>query len=120
MTLTLAQIKNAELSITKLLTSPLPVRISYRLSKVVKIISTELQQFEELRQKLVEKYGETDSSGMVTVTQTNPPPFLAEINGLLDEFIEFPDVKISLDDLGDVKLSAVEMTTLEPWISETE
>jgi hypothetical protein len=120
MTLTLAQIKNAELSITKLLTSPLPVRISYRLSKVVKIISTELQQFEELRQKLVEKYGEVDSSGMVTVTQTNQPQFLAEINGLLDEVIEFPDVKINLDDLGDVKLSAVEMTTLEPWISETE
>jgi len=120
MTLTLAQIKNAELSITKLLTSPLPVRISYRLSKVVKIISAELQQFEELRQQMVEKYGETDSSGMVTVTQINQQQFMTEINGLLAESIEFPDVKISLDDLGDVKLSAVEVATLEPWISETE
>lgn len=118
MTLTLMQIKNAEAVLNKLLTSPLPVKVSYRLSKIIKKLNEELTQFENSRQKLFEKYGTDDGQGSLTVGDQNQAVFLSELNSLLAETVDLEDIKIQLDDIADIKFSAVEIAQLEPWLQE--
>jgi hypothetical protein len=120
MTLTLQQLKLAEPSLNKLLTAELPVTVSFRLSRMIKKLAEELVFFEDSRKKLVEKYGVTDSEGKTTVTPENQAIFIDEINQLLSVTVELPDVKITVEDLRDVKISAVEIASLEPWIQDSE
>jgi hypothetical protein len=44
--------------------------------------------------------------------------FFEEINGLLQEVVELPDAKFTLEDLGDLKLTPAEMLSLSPWLEE--
>lgn len=118
MTLTLLQIKNSETVLNKLLTSPLPVKVSYRLSKIIKKLNDELTQFENSRQKLFEKYGTNDGQGAITVGEQNQAVFLKELNELLSETVELDDIKIHLDDIADIKFSAIEIAQLDPWLQE--
>jgi predicted Abi (CAAX) family protease len=118
MTLTLLQIKNAEAVLNKLLTSPLPVKVSYRLSKIIKKLNEELTQFESSRQKLFEIYGVPNGQGEIVVDEQNRTQFMKELNQLLAESVQLDDIKIPLDDIEDIKFSAVEIAQLEPWIQE--
>jgi hypothetical protein len=116
MTVTLLQLKNSEVVLSKLLSTELPVQISYRLSKLIKKVNEELTDFESSRQKLFEKYGEPADNNSITVKPECQQDFLADLNNLLAETVELPDIKININDIADVKFSAFEITQIEPWI----
>ena len=118
MTVTLAQLKNSESTLNKLFNAPLPVRVSYQLTKVIKIISEEMKQFEIARYGLVEKYGKSIDDNTISVTPENQAKFMEEINSLLSIPITLPDFTLTLNDLSEAKLSTVDLARLEFWISE--
>ena len=118
MTVTLSQLKTSETVLVKLLSAELPVRVSYRLSKIIKNINQELTEFESSRQKLFEKYGEPQNDNTIMVKPELQQEFLAQLNMLLAETVELPDIKVTVQDLDDVKFSALELAVLEPWLTE--
>lgn len=118
MKVTLAQIKNSEIVLAKLLNAELPIQVSFRLSKLIKRINEELVEFESSRQKLFEKYGEQQADSTIKIKDEFQKEFLSQINALLGEQIELPDVKVSISEISDLKFSAIEMAALEPWITE--
>lgn len=122
---TLGELKNIEESIKKLVNSEIPIKISYRLSKIIAKLSTELSLFEEHRITLVRKYAETteDESGtsQVKVSKENMPLFIEEFNTLLQEPVTIQFVPININSLGDnLNFSPLDMVNLQKFFIEEE
>jgi hypothetical protein len=117
MKVTLGEIKNSEGALSTLLNKPLPVGLSYQLSKLVPVINNELQLIEETRLKLVAKYADKkkDADGNLKVAEKNLPKFYNEIGELYRTETEIPIQPIQVNKLGNVTLSAVEIDSLK-WL----
>jgi hypothetical protein len=118
MTLTLGQLKNSEQALVALSNCLLPIAIAYRISKVLKLIASELTNLEEARQKLVQKYG-TEKDGNIVVSDENIGAFVDEFNPLLSETVEIPFEPFSVDSLPEtVNLTPLQLSQLTFFIKE--
>lgn len=117
MKVTLGEIKGSEQALLSLLNKPLPVGLSYQLSKLIPILNNELQLIEETRLKLVQKYADKkkDENGNLKVAEKNLPKFYNEIGELYRTETEIPIQQIQVNKLGNVALSAVEIDSLK-WL----
>jgi hypothetical protein len=117
---TLGELKNIEESIKKLLNSEIPIKISYRLSKIVNKLSAELSLLEEHRVVLVKKYGETvEGTDGIKVSKDKMPLFIEDYNSLLQESVSIPFTPISVDSLGDnLNFSPLDMVNLQKFFIE--
>lgn len=77
-------------SLNLLAAKPLPVKLSYRLSKLIRKIAKEHELLQEVRNKLVEKYGEERKEGgyQITPDGENWDVYQTEPEELLDEEVE--------------------------------
>jgi single-stranded DNA-specific DHH superfamily exonuclease len=121
MKIKLAELKNAEPALRKLLTcESLNVRTAYRLGRVVNKIDGELKQLENTRVRLVNKYGKKDKSGTITVQKNNIDKFTQDMEKLLSMDINIDIEPIPLAELPDnTGLSPVDLSTLEQFIKTT-
>lgn len=114
MKVTLETIYVSQNSLTKLINLDLPITTAYKFSRLVKKIREELATFEESRVALVKKYGnKEDTSGTVRVSLDATEEFSNELKKLLEVEIEVDFEPIPLSDLGDIKMSAVDISNLE-------
>jgi hypothetical protein len=115
MKVTLAEIKALEIPLTAFLKEKLPLKASYRLSKVLKQISSELADLESERQKLIREYGDVDETNneIAIKDEAKLIQFRIEFTELLKEEIELNYDPISLSELGDnIQLTLADMTYL--------
>jgi hypothetical protein len=118
MTLKLGQLKNSEQALVALSNCTLPIALAYRISKVLKVIASELSDLEEARQKLVQKYG-VEQEGNVVVTNENIDAFVEEFNPLLSEEVEIPFEPFSVESLPEtVSLTPMQLSQLSFFIKE--
>jgi hypothetical protein len=118
MTLKLGQLKNSEQALVALSNCTLPIALAYRISKVLKVIASELTDLEETRQKLVQKYG-VEQDGNVVVTNDNIDAFVEEFNPLLSEDVELPFEPFSIESLPEsVSLTPIQLSQLSFFIKE--
>lgn len=110
---TLVELKGMEAPLTKLLEQKLPIKCSYKLSKILKLISKELGDLEDARQTLIRTHGEV-SEDSITITDSDKLlAFNQEFSDLLKEEVEFDYDPISIDMLGDnTELTVAEVTVL--------
>jgi len=111
-TLTLSELKGMEQPLTKLLDQQLPVKVGFKLSKVLKEFSKELGELEEQRQKLIRQYGEADENQITITDPEKLEKFHTEFNDLLKEEITFEYSPINIDLLGDVDMPVSEIAVL--------
>ena len=117
----LGYLRGAEESVRKLMTTDLPIKLSYLLSKMVKVISDELINIEEVRHKLVKKYGEEGENENFEVKPENVLSFTKEFDEFLGTDVELFVTPIKLNDIpSDVRLSAVDMNMLTGFIVDEE
>jgi len=124
MKIKLMTIKSIEDSLQKLMNKELNVRIAYRLAKVLKIITTELQEVEKARIELIRKYsdapkqdGKSDPvSGQVQVAKEKEQEFFKEFNELLQEDVEIEFEPIDISELDDIKLSPLDLLKLTDFV----
>lgn len=97
----------------------LPIRPAYFISKFIKQLANELQQFHEARLQLCEKYCKRDKNGdPVIITDANNSDYTMydftgenkvlkdkEFADLCEGFIEIPFDPIKIDDLGDISIA---------------
>ena len=116
---TLGELKSIEESLKKLLILTLPIKISYKLSKVLAKISKELALLEEQRMNLVRKYGEENpETKEIRVQPDQMPAFINEFNELLQETVKFDFEPVSIDSVGDIEFSPLDMANLEKFFAE--
>lgn len=116
--------------LSKLLNSKdLPVRSSFQLGKLVKLLSDAIKDYTDAKQKLLEKYAERDEAGKLKVENNQyrvPPENILQFNSDLTELLEIDidlpmdKVKINLDNIPTGLISPVDFPFLENFIEFEE
>jgi len=103
----------------------LPVRVSYNVAKILKVLSVEHELFMQKRQEIVNKYAEKDDKGIIQVEGAfvKIKPEFAEqagkaINELMSIEVKFDFEPIKLEQLENVSLKPVDLLSLEEFIAE--
>jgi len=112
--LTLGELKDAEKGLTAILTTGLPIKLSYNLQKGLKAINQEFQNFESIRTELVKKYGtEQDGGFNVQAGSEEFKLFMAEYEELNKVEVELWFTPINLNELPEtVTISVVDLAPL--------
>lgn len=100
----------------------LPVKTSFALSRLVKKLSSELQTFEDERQKLIEKYeGKISEDGsQYTFTPENMKEFSKEVSDLLACEIDVAFEPLTLESFGNVDLTPNDLLMIAPLMKDEE
>ena len=114
----LFDVNRAHPILKKLLTMELPIKIAFKLSRFAKAFNDVYESLEERRVALVEKYGEALPDGGHKVEGESVVPFQAEFGELLQLEADVACEPLNLDELGDVKLTVLEVLGLEPFLTE--
>jgi hypothetical protein len=117
MNVTLAQLVTAIPAIDKLAGTDLPVKTSYRIGRLIKSINSELAVYNTERTRLIKKYGTQQDNGDWSVGENNAE-FMSEMTTLTEIEVELKHDPISIETLGDIELSPMDMVNLEPFISD--
>lgn len=97
MKIILSKIVNSKDALQSLLKEKLPVRISYGIQKTFRLIEKELNDYEEMRSKLImEKYGEQQEDGNWKVMPDKMSGFVHELSELLTLEVELDFKKVKL------------------------
>ena len=92
----------------------LPINTAIKVSKIQKELNEVLDIYQERRKSLFEKYGEGDD---FNIPDTNREVFISEHSDLIEEGLDLNIDKISITDLGDIKISPNHITNLT-WLLE--
>jgi hypothetical protein len=98
-------INNTE-NINQLLQMELPVKVSYRINRIVNKLSPEIKIFNYSVSKLLQKYGkeDTERKGNYTIKKENVEAFNKEFEEIGNTEIKLDFEKIKVEDLGDVTI----------------
>ena len=108
---------NATPALSKLLSTDLPIVLSFRLGALVKLVDPYLKTYNETRIKLIEQYTTPDEKGNRQVPTDKMAEFADKLKVVLNEEVKvegIPEVKLS--DLEGIKMTAQEMASLSPWL----
>jgi hypothetical protein len=112
------QLWDSQMSLPRLTGTQFPAKTAYRLSKNAAHIEREIKTLDEARKELVMKYGKADDKGNFNVLKENETQFMTEMNVWLEMMVDIDIMQIDIKDLGDVKLSAREFSSISFMIKE--
>lgn len=124
-TMKLSQLINSQEGLKKLMETKLPVKVAYKVSKIISKCQPDLKIYEEQRINLVKELGEesdTDKDNW-TVKPENLTKFTEEMNKLLDVEVDLgfglgKDLdKIKVEEFGDVAVEPQLLLHLD-WLIE--
>jgi len=121
MKLTLAEVRWMQKGLSAITQMSLPIRVSYKLSKLLTFCNKEMVSVEQARVGLVKRLAKPDpeTHGELRVTVENEEVFRKEFEELLLEEVELDFIPIKISELGDdIKLSPMEMLSLTKVIEE--
>ena len=115
---------NSTETLQKLGQKDFKAKLAWSISRLLKAAEAEIQDFNQARMNLINKYGEksedgtlvTDEQGNCKIEQGVVAEFSTQLNDLLNTEVEINANKISLDLLEDVDFTPSEITILEPFI----
>ena len=115
---TLGILKQSEQALSKLMNANLDIKTAYTLGRIANKIGQELKSTENLRIKLVEKYGDKDDKGKHVVPEDKKEEFWAEYSELLEVEVELNFNKITLEKLAKVNMTPADMVYINYLIEE--
>lgn len=121
MIIKLSQLLDVEKPLSELMIQPLPLKLSYKLGKMVKKAGDEIKEFYTLRDDLVKRLGTLESDSTYTVKEENRAEFTKQITEMADIDVNFPDFEpISIADFDgvNVNLSPVQMAALADFFKD--
>ncbi len=119
MKIKLGKIVASNNALRSLSSKQLMAKTAYKISRNLRIISGEIELYQQQRDALVKKYGvPTDKPDVYSFENGNKEKFETELNALHDTEVENSISVISLSDLEDIKMSSGEMLDLDWLIKE--
>lgn len=125
MTLKIAQILNFREFYEKVKDKKLPLKTTYKFTKLFAKLDTELLFYQEQLQKIMDKYGEKDVEGNFVLTPEKTgimiqkqflPICQKEMNELHNLDVELDGFSFTLDELEGLEMTIGEMNILAPFI----
>lgn len=119
MKVNLMEILAAKDVLSSLANTDLPIKVSYALSKLIKILNEEYQDIEKFRTNLVSKYGEPDGENIrVRQESDNFPKFMEEYNDFMNTEIEIKTSKIDIDiKKTDIQIKPIDLINIAPFVN---
>jgi hypothetical protein len=117
MMITLGALVSSRAALQNLFAQPLPAKSSFQLQKTLKVVNLNLEVFETTLKSLCERYGTTEDGTTYKFAPENQIAMQKETDDLQGAEVELPDYKISQWELDGVKLSVLDMASLE-WLIE--
>lgn len=120
-TVKLGELRGIAEGLNDILQKELPIKPAYWLGKLGKAIQKELAEYEENRIKLVNKYGLRDAEEKLVVEGgqyqfADKDAFGVAVTELANTEIEVDFNPLTLDQMGDIKISPVTMMRLDRFI----
>jgi hypothetical protein len=97
-------------SLNKLIDEPLPAKISFKLMKLLNQLNQEVKLIEDQRTKLIKKFAGEEGN---TVKDENKDQFIKELTEILEESVDISWEPVSIDALGDIKMSVLELSKVQ-------
>ena len=121
----LSEIEKLYTTLKQLNEKEMPIKISYKFSKIFSQISTDFEFYSKKIQEILSKYGEKDEKGNFIV-KDGMVPFQKDYVDLamkeLDELnsidITLPDYQFSLEELDPLSLTPAQVSSLTNFIKE--
>ena len=113
--------------LTKLKTYNLPIRTSYKFTKLANIVESELLIYQEHFGKIIEEYGKKDENGnyvfspdgaTIAIIPGKEEECQAKLNELQNIEINTSNISFSLEELEGLELSILDLQTLFSLIIE--
>lgn len=125
-TVTIADILNSEVVLRKLTQQNFKARLAWQITRILKNMETEIQNFHDARNGLIQKYGELDEHGHLIIDDKGNShirkeelaTFNKEMEELLSAKVDINGEKIKLEDLENCDFTPQEMSLLEALIEE--
>ena len=111
-------------SLSNLVTKELPIKLSYRLSKLIKVLANEHELYNQNKNEIIKKYAEKDEEGNIKQLEDNKINILSpnEYQRNLEELhllgFEVLFEKIKIDELGDINISVQDLLNLDKFITD--
>lgn len=118
MKLKLGEIQDMKDPLSRLTNETLPMKIAFKLNKLVRLFDENLQVIEEERVKLVKSLGEVNDEGSVHVPKEKMEEFQKQYVELMVEEVEVPFEKFNLDDFSNAKITTQDMLKLDKIFEE--
>lgn len=111
--MTLGEILLAKDPMRKILSSDLPIKEAYELSKITEGFFMEVGRIEKFRDSLLGKYGDL-SEGNIHIREETKDEFIGKYNELLSQDYDGEDIKVELSLLesSGVKISPIDVRIL--------
>lgn len=115
MKITLEKLLGSADALKNLFNSEVPVTMAFKLSKTIKDAEENIKLFEESRLKLLKQYGEETSEDSYKISEENAPLIQKELDELLKTEVELTAEPLSVDKLGDIKMTSADVYALS-WL----
>lgn len=124
--LKLNELLNATDALQTLSKKSLQARPAFQVVRLLKAADKEIQEFNDVRVKVVNQYGDkdengeliTDENGNCHIAPEHINEFNKELNDLLNTEIEINANMLSLGDLEELEFTPSDLALLEPFIEE--
>ena len=115
-TMTLAQVMEAQPALERLSSERLPVKVAYRVGKLLRLVRPEAEQFVNQRNDLVRQFGESKPNGDVEVTAENRDAFFAKVNELATVEVQFDIEPLEIAGLDGCQVTAADLVALDRFL----
>ena len=116
---------NCTQALNELIKKPLKIRTAYKIARLAREVSTELELFNNTKNSLVEKYGEHDENNNL-ITENNSykiredkrKEFVEEYQDMMQQTIKLNIEPITLKELEDERFTPQEVSSIIDFIEE--
>jgi hypothetical protein len=121
MKVTLGELKNSTQALNRLSAIPISAKLSYRLMRITRDASKELELFHQVHIELIKKHGGVESeNGNIVVPPERMAEFAPEFNELAQQEAEVYGKPMSIDEFSKVEISANDLMVLSWLIQDPE
>ena len=120
----LSELLDSTETLKKLSQKDFKAKLAWSISRLLKAAEQEIQEFNDTRMNLINKYGEkgddgqlvTDEKGNCHIVPESIQEFSNELNELINTEVEINANPIDIELLEDLEFTPAEMSQLEPFI----
>lgn len=116
---TLGALANSELALKRLSEIRLPIKVSYQVGKLIRLVAAETPDFHKQREKLVRQYGSPHGDDIM-VMPDQMAAFMVEMTALSEVPVTLDIAPLKLDSFGAIDISPADLIALSPLLSEDE
>ncbi len=124
----LSELLDSTETLKKLSQKDFKAKLAWSISRLLKAAEQEIQEFNDTRMNLINKYGEkgddgqlvTDDKGNCRIVPESIQEFSNELNELINTEVEINANPIDIELLEDLEFTPTEMSQLEPFINMGE